>query len=185
MTLSELLASYDLDEADVVDGVQERLAALPRSGAAELTAAEEGFWQAHAGLALHDDADPTPAREGALVLEDLLVQAADSLTIAQVAERLGIDRTRVSHRLRHGELYSFPLGRQRRLPRWQLTDDGDALPGLAEVLAALPKGLHPASVAGFFTTAQPDLDGLDAAHWLASGGDVRVVVDEAAGLGHW
>lgn len=89
------------------------------------------------------------------MLEDLLVETASSLTIDETASRLGIDRTRVHHRLRHGELDAFPLGRQRRLPAWQLTDDGHALPGLAPVLAALPKGLHPASVAGFFTTPDP------------------------------
>lgn len=184
-SLTRLLSRLEVDEDDLVRAVEERLAATPSAGSAQLSTAEVDVWSAHAGLPLHDAADPSALTAQASVLEDLLVETASSVTIDEAATRLGIDRTRVHHRLRHGDLYAFPLGRQRRLPVWQLTDDGRALPGLAPVLAALPKGLHPSSVAGFFTTPDPDLDDLTAARWLASGGDVGAVVARAAGLGHW
>jgi hypothetical protein len=166
MTLGELLARYDISEADLSTSLERRLSAQPDPAAADLTSAEEDFWTRHAGVALGDPAG-TP-----------LDRATD-------AGLLDVHRSRVSHRLRDNQLYSFRIGSQRRLPTWQFSADGAPLPGLETVLGALPADLHPAAVEGFFTTPDPDLDDASPAQWLASGGDPRRVVDEAEGLELW
>ena len=184
MTLSELLAQYDLTEDDLSTSLQRRLSLQPLPTSAELTAGEEAFWDRHAGIALHDP-QATPLVRATDETVSVITEASRSLTIDQAAELLGIHRSRVSHRLRDGRLYAYRLGTQRRIPRWQLTADGDPLPGLEAVLAALPGDLHPTAVEGFFTTSDPDLDGVTPVHWLASGGDPQRVVDEAAGIDQW
>lgn len=187
MTLSELLAQYDLTEDDLSTSLERRLSIQPLPTSAELTSGEESFWNRHAGVALSDtdDTKPSPLARATDETVSVIGEAARSLTIEQAADLLGIHRSRVSHRLRDGRLYAYRLGTQRRLPRWQLTADGQPLPGIETVLAALPTDLHPTAVEGFFTTPDPDLDGVTPAHWLASGGDPQRVVDEAAGIDQW
>lgn len=185
MTLTELLAQYDVDEQELTEELGVRLRTRPRSGAADLTAAEESFWDKHAGLSLSVDAAASSVSDEVGAMAD---QLATSLTIEQAATLLGVDRTRVSHRIRQQELYAFRLGRQQRLPRWQFQVSGTTalgLPGLARVLDVLPDGLHPLSVEGFFTTPDPDLGGSSPLHWLAEGGDPAVVAQEAATLDRW
>ena len=52
MTLSELLAQYDLTEDDLSVSLERRLSARPDPGAVDLTDAEETFWGRHAGVRL-------------------------------------------------------------------------------------------------------------------------------------
>jgi len=184
VTLSELLAQYDISENDLSTSLERRLAIQPLPTSAELTAGEEAFWNRHAGVALSEpEGSPLTRATEETVL--VLGAASGSLTIDQAAEALGIHRSRVSHRLRDGSLYAFRIGAQRRLPRWQLSGGGQPLPGLEVVLPAMPADLHPAAVEGFFTTPDPDLDGATPAQWLASCGDPLRVVDEAAGIEQW
>jgi len=61
---------------------------------------------------------------------------------------------------------------------------------LEQVLAALPEGLHPAEVAGFLTTPNPNLGGPDGGmvsvlEWLDAGGDATVAAGLAADLDRW
>ncbi|MEP6798876.1 MAG: helix-turn-helix domain-containing protein [Lapillicoccus sp.] len=189
MTLTELLAQYDVDEHELAELLADRLRERPAVGSVDLTEAEATFWDRHAGLPLAPAA--AAASAAAALLGDELVsvadQAASSLTTEQVASLLRVDRTRVAHRIRHGELYAFRLGRQQRLPRWQFTGSKgrQVLPGLERVLAVLPEGLHPLSVEGFFATPDPDLGDSTPAQWLSSGGDPEVVVREASTLDRW
>lgn len=57
------------------------------------------------------------------------------------------------------------------------------------VLAALPKGLHPAEVEGFLVNANPNLaiddEVVSARDWLLRGGDVGRIVALAESLTHW
>lgn len=184
MTLNELLARYDITEADLSSSLERRLAAQPDPAGADLTSAEEQFWQRHAGVPLGDPA-ATQLDRATDATMSVLGAASQSLTIEQAAQLLGLHRSRVSHRLRDHQLYAFRIGSQRRLPRWQFTADGAALPGLETVLAVLPADLHPSAVEGFFTTADPDLDDASPARWLASGGDPQRIIDEAEGLDLW
>ncbi len=184
MTLSELLAQYDITEDDLSTSLERRLSIQPLPTSAELTSGEEAFWSRHAGVPLSAP-EGSPLSRATEETVSVLGEASRSLTIDQTAALLGVHRSRVSHRLRDGHLYAFRIGAQRRLPRWQLTADGAPLPGLEHVLPALPADLHPAAVEGFFTTPAPDLDGRSPAQWLASGGDPQRVVDEAAGIDQW
>ena len=184
MTLGELLARYDITEADLSSSLERRLSARPDPAAADLTAAEEDFWARHAGVPL-GDAETTPLDRATDATMSVIGSASRSLTIDQTARLLDVHRSRISHRLRDNQLYSFRIGSQRRLPRWQFTAEGVPLPGLETVLDALPADVHPAAVEGFFTTPNPDLDDASPAQWLASGGDPQRVVDEAEGLELW
>jgi excisionase family DNA binding protein len=184
MTLGELLAQYDITEADLSSSLEHRLSVQPDPAAADLTSAEEEFWRRHAGVPLGDAAG-SPLDRATDATMSVIGAASRSLTIEQAAGLLDVHRSRVSHRLRDHQLYSFHIGSQRRLPRWQFTAEGAPLPGLETVLAALPADLHPAAVEGFFTTPDPDLDDASPAQWLASGGDPQRVLDEAEGLELW
>jgi hypothetical protein len=108
-----------------------------------------------------------------------------SLSMADVADLLGVDQSRVRHRIADGALYPVRVGRANRLPAWQFAE-GRALDALRDVLAALPDDLHPLEVAGFFTTPQPELtlNGTSTSprEWLAAGGDPDPVLDLARSL---
>lgn len=98
---------------------------------------------------------------------------------------MGVDRSRISHRLRQGTLWSFTLGRHRRIPRWQLMPDGDLFPVLAAVVGAIPAGLDPRTVNGFLHTPRPEFDDQPPVAYLASGGDPAPVADLLTDLGRW
>ncbi len=76
----------------------------------------------------------------------------------EVAERLLLSASTVRHYRAARKLYSCPANGRLVFPDWQFNQAGDkAIPSLEDVLAVLPKDLHPQSVAGFFLTPQPDL----------------------------
>jgi hypothetical protein len=150
-----------------------------------LTSDEERFLAEHGGVPAGSKRklDRLDARSTA----NAVLEAAASLSRAQVARLLGVDESRVSHRLRDGSLYSY-LGAsgRRRYPSWQFPR-GRSLPHLAAVLAQVPAGTHPVTMRRFMTT--PDdalrLDGaaVSPVDWLAAGGPVEPVAALAATLG--
>ncbi|MCP3963010.1 MAG: hypothetical protein GY719_34665 [bacterium] len=98
--------------------------------------------------------------------EDPLARAAalysgllkTSLDTAAAARLLGVDPSRIRHRLtsRPPSLYGIRLGSGWRLPRFQF--DGERLvPGIGEVVAELDPELHPATVHNWFVSSNPDL----------------------------
>jgi excisionase family DNA binding protein len=109
-----------------------------------------------------------------------------ALTVNEAAETLGVDTSRVRHRLSAGRLVGWKDRGGWRLPAWQFTEHG-VLPGLEWVLAALPSDQPPLVVAAFMTTPQEDLvagtRSIAPSEWLASGGDPRRVARLAAMLG--
>jgi len=109
-----------------------------------------------------------------------------ALTVAGAAERIGVDASRVRHRLADGRLAGWKDRGGWRLPAWQFTNT-EVLPGLATVLAAAPEDLPPLVVAGFMTTPQPDLpvggDPSTPRDWLLAGGDPDPVARLVATLG--
>lgn len=114
------------------------------------------------------------------------VLAESALTAAEAARTLGIDPSRVRHKLAAGRLSGWKDENGWRLPAWQFTGDG-ALPGLAIVLASVPADQPPLVVASFMTTRQDDLL-LDARpatprQWLLAGGPPEPVAALAATLG--
>ena len=109
---------------------------------------------------------------------------ADSITVAQAAQRLGVDRSRISRRLRDKTLYSFTIADRIRIPLWQFTGDR-LLPGLPEVVAALPRGFSPAAVAARMRSPWEELGGQSITGFLAAGGAPEVAAELVAAMGRW
>jgi hypothetical protein len=118
---------------------------------------------------------------------DYAALVATALTVPAAAARLGVDSSRVRHRIKDGELWALPATAGRRLlPAVQFAPTGGLVPGLPETLAALPADLHPLEVAGFLTGRRPELRlrgrELSPVDWLSRGGGVTEVVVAAAGV---
>lgn len=111
---------------------------------------------------------------------------ADTLSVAEVAARLGIDGSRVRHRLAERKLLGVRRSDGWRLPTWQFGPDGLPVPGLERVLRAFAAGTPPVVTARFFLTPQPELThgrvAVSPLDWLAAGGDPARVAALAAGL---
>lgn len=189
MTIAEVLAPFGVGEDEFVAALSEDLCAAPDANASQLSAADEAVLRAHGGIAEPVD-DDRAVRAAALrsASSNLAALARGSLSVEQAATLLGVDASRVRHRVRDRALYGFKIGAGLRLPTWQF--EGDApIPGLRAVLAALPTDVHPLEVAGFMTTPDPDLtvgdEPLNVRDWLLGGGDVIAVVELIAHADAW
>jgi hypothetical protein len=98
---------------------------------------------------------------------------------------LKVDVSRVRQRLREGSLFGVEYDGERRLPRFQF-ERRQVLPGLREVMAALPAGLNPLDVAQWFLAPNPDLEAgkenLSPREWLLRGKPVEAVAALARGF---
>jgi hypothetical protein len=138
------------------------------------------------------DADLSPrrprepdARAGAAAAYAALL--ADALPVAEVARRLGIDPSRVRHRLARHQLIGIRRPDGWLLPAYQFGADGQLLPGIERVAAAvMATGSHPVAVARFLATSTAELTVGRRRHtpreWLESGGDPAAVVALARDL---
>jgi hypothetical protein len=189
-TVADVLTRYGagIAEADLAETLDVLLREHwePLRGGAQLAASDRRLLEASGGLRFDDEAALEAAVTTTTGMAARLV--ATSVSVAELAAALGVDASRVRHRLAAGELYAMPSGRGRArlIPRFQLDDMGRPLPGLGAVLAALPGDLHPLEVEGFFSTAQPELEVDDEPvsprTWLAAGGNPEPVVELAGGL---
>jgi len=129
-------------------------------------------------------ADEPDARARAVAEQAVLHDSA--LTVGEAAATLGVDTSRIRHRLAAGRLKGWKDRGGWRLPAWQFTEHG-VLPGLEQVLAALPDDQPPLVIAAFMTTPQEDLlagaRAVTPCEWLQAGGDPDRVVRLAAVLG--
>ncbi|WP_158891240.1 DNA-binding protein [Amycolatopsis anabasis] len=114
------------------------------------------------------------------------VLADSALTVADAARTLGVDPSRIRHKLSESRLTGWKDQGGWRLPVWQFTGSG-VLPGLEVVLSAVPADQPALVVAAFMSTPQPDLviNGKPATprQWLLAGGDPEIVAGLAATLG--
>lgn len=176
------------------DEVDAELSRTPAAGATPIAVAgmeylvEHGGEEARAALAHYDPAQVAHAQTltAAHTLEHLL---RSSLSIEDTADLLGVSRSRISHRLKAQSIYAFTIQRRRYLPTWQFrvpTGGGktEPIPGLAQVVAAIPRDLHPVETEAFMTTPLPDLGGKTPVEHLCTGGAVEVVTDWLTSLGH-
>ncbi len=128
-----------------------------------------------------EDRDDVPLARGAAEYAALL---ATALTPAQAARRLGIDVSRVRHRLAARTLYGIKAAEGWRLPAFQFDPLSGVLPGLGVVLASLDPGWHPVSVQRWFLGPDPDLaiDGRSVSprDWLLQGGDPKTLAPPGA-----
>lgn len=179
------VASGDLLTALAQVGAH-RLVQAPVSGT-PLTADEAATLAGHAGVEPDPDA---PRRVRARTAAETTLLYAEALSTNQVAAMTDRSPSRVRHLAKDRRLYTLPSDRRSGLlfPAWQFTQSGHPLPGLGAVLAALPDGLHPRQVAGFFTTPTMELSlnnetPLAPLHWLRDGGDEAAVAALARTIG--
>lgn len=190
MTIAEVLAPFDVDEDDFADELARDLRAGPDAAASGLTAQEEVILAEHGGIvaSLHADGRAVGRAMLRVSSSNLAEQTRTSMSVSQAAQLLHVDASRVRHRLRDRALYGFKIGAGLRLPMWQF-HNGQPIPGLRAVLAALPADLHPLEVAGLMTTADFDLTVADEPtsprDWLTHGGDVDTVRELVAHLDTW
>jgi hypothetical protein len=120
-------------------------------------------------------------------IADYMALIETSLTTGQAAGYLKLDVSRIRQRLRERSLYGIEYDGERRLPRFQF-ERKQVLPGLREVIGALPEHLNPLDVAEWFLSPNPDLEvaGQDAPlsprDWLLHGEPVTAVVALAQGF---
>jgi hypothetical protein len=109
-----------------------------------------------------------------------------ALTVAGAAERMGVDTSRIRHRLAENRLAGWKDRGGWRLPVWQFTNTS-VLPGLETVLAAVPEDQPPLVVAAFMTTPQADLlvgqEPTTPRDWLLASGDPARVANLVTTLG--
>jgi hypothetical protein len=119
-------------------------------------------------------------------ITDYMALLETSYSTAQAAKYLKVDASRVRQRLREHSLFGIDYDGEKRLPRFQF-ERAKVIPGLREVLVALPEGLNPLDVAEWFLSPNPDLEyeddenPLSPRDWLLSGAPVDVVVALARG----
>lgn len=186
-TVAQVLAEHAIasSEEQVAAELRVLLGPPPTGPGLALSAAEDAFVAAHSGIpaASAGQLEALDARSSARAI----AEASAALNRAQAAELLGIDETRLSHRVREGSIYTYPgAGGRRRYPDWQF-HDGEALAHLAEVLAALPEHAHPVTVRSFMTTPHESLHvhgaAASPAEWLVAGGSPEPVCALARTLG--
>lgn len=169
------------------DEVDAELATVPPRGATPAAASAAAYLAEHGGPDLDSDggAHGSLHRRRALTAAHTLSDTlASAFTLDQAADLLGVSRSRLSHRLTDQSLWAFTVRARRYLPRWQFTDDRTVLPGLAQVVPAIPAALHPLAVDAFMTSTHPDFDGHTPVEWLNSGGDPAAVADWLTGMAH-
>jgi hypothetical protein len=175
---------YTVPEKDVAQALANL---LPPRGTDRVAMAgdEVAFLAQHSGIAAANDAQLRALDARSIALS--AAEAFRSWTRGQIAERLGLDPSRISHMTAAGALFAYPRAPGRLVyPDWQL-HDGSLLPHLKAVLAAIPSGSHPFAVRRFMTV--PDDELLLADHpvsprdWLIGGGNPAPVVALARTLG--
>ena len=118
-------------------------------------------------------------------IADYMALLETSYTTGAAAKYLKVDVSRIRQRLRERTLIGVDYDGERRLPRFQF-ERHQVLPGLREVIAALPEGLNPLDVAQWFLASNPDLEvgerTLSPRDWLVQGKPVGAVVELARGL---
>jgi hypothetical protein len=111
----------------------------------------------------------------------------ESLTAAEAAKLLRVDVTRVRQRLRERSLYGLEYEGTWRVPRFQF-ERRLIIPGLAQVLKALPPDLFPLDVVDWFLLPEPELklesdeSPLSPRAWLLTGRPMDAVVKVAHDL---
>ncbi len=113
----------------------------------------------------------------------------ESLSAAEAAKLLRVDVSRVRQRLRERSLFGLEYEGTWRLPRFQF-ERRLVIPGLAQVLKALPSDLFPLDVVDWFLLPEPELQSdsdaspLSPREWLLSGRTIEAVARLARDLTH-
>jgi len=157
-----------------------------RRGASDFTAAEAAALRS---VGAFKDETPIQVGNAPLIASQAQYMALleESFSAAEAAKLLHVDVSRVRQRLRERSLFGIEHEGSWRLPRFQF-ERRLVIPGLAQVLKALPPDLFPLDVVDWFVLPDSDLQlDADAAplsprEWLLSGRPVEAVVTLARDL---
>ncbi|MER7011851.1 DNA-binding protein [Saccharopolyspora sp. NPDC000359] len=168
----------------LVEDAAKKLTSPQADPAAHFTDAERvALCEAGLDLTPLDDAEVDPR---ARTLAEQAVLRDTALSVNQAAERIGVDTSRIRHRISERRLIGWKDRGGWRLPAWQFTDT-DVLPGLDAVLAVMPVDQPALVLANFMTTPQEDLEIGDRPasprEWLLAGGDPHRAAELAATIG--
>lgn len=164
----------------VIEAVEGMPATTPGDPARDLTS-EEAATLERGGFDLRplspDELADDPLARGAAEYAALV---ATALTPSEAATRLGVDPSRVRHRLAERTLFGIKVSGAWRLPLFQFDPaTGRELPGIGKVLAASDRGLDPVSIKRWLETPDPDLvvhgSAVSPSDWLRRGGDPGAV----------
>jgi hypothetical protein len=120
-------------------------------------------------------------------IADYMALLETSYTTSEAARYLGVDGSRIRQRLREHSLFGIDYDGEKRLPRFQF-ERKRVIPGLRDIISALPKDLNPLDVAEWFLSPNPDLEmgandePKSPREWLLKGEPVEAVVALARGF---
>jgi hypothetical protein len=144
----------------------------------------EGELTALQAVGLSTEPWPGAAEQDPLArtIVDYMALIETSLTAGQAAKLLGVDVSRIRQRLRAGTLMGIEYEGEWRLPLFQF-ERGLVLPGLGEVIAALPAGMNPLDVVLWFLEPNVDLEpAISPRAWLLAGHPAAAVAGLAQHL---
>ncbi|MDR7300379.1 DNA-binding protein [Haloactinomyces albus] len=134
-------------------------------------------------LTPHDESEGDPR---ARTVAEQAVLRDTALSVAEAASRVGVDTSRIRHRVASHHLIGWKDRGGWRLPAWQFTEH-DVLPGLETILAAMPDDQPALVLANFMTTPQEDLEisgrPVTPREWLMAGGSAQRVAEFASTIG--
>ena len=141
------------------------------------------------GVGAFKDETPIEADSDPLIRSQAQYMALleESLSAAEAGKLLHVDVSRVRQRLRERSLFGIEHEGSWRLPRFQF-ERRLVIPGLAQILKALPTDLFPLDVADWFVLPDSELQldsdtaPLSPREWLLSGRPVDAVVKLASDL---
>lgn len=188
-TLEQVLDTYghDLTAADFTTELERTLSRAGRSTPGALSNHDRDVLLA-VGVAEADlDTDATNDLIQTRA-SNLIRLAAESGTVAQTAGRLHRSEQRIRGAIADGSLYGVKIGKSWRLPVWQF-HDGQVLPHLRKVIAAIPAGTSALSIGNLMTTSTRELflddQPVSPRDWLLAGGDPEPVVTIIGDLARW
>lgn len=192
-SVGEVLSRYGISatEADIAAVLEDAFQQMPVAAAAAPAAdtvdylARHGGATAAAAVAAWDPDDEHQRRQQTVATAAAQV-AASTLSVAEVADQLGVDSSRIRHLITDQPpgLYAVTVGGRRGIPAWQIYPGG-LLPGLDQVVARIPASVHPLDVAAVMTTPQDEVAGRTPVDHLAGGGDPELVGRLVADLARW
>lgn len=188
-TLEQVLDTYghDLTAADFTTELERTLSGAGRSAPGSLSAHDRDVLLSSGVLEADLDTDAT---NGLIHTQanNLMQLAADSATVAQIADRLHRSEQRIRGAIADGSLYAVKIGKNWRLPTWQFHDD-KVLPRLRAMVAEIPAGTSALSIGNLMTTPTRELflddRPVSPRAWLLAGGDPVPVVTMIGDLVRW
>lgn len=182
-SFGDLLESFSLTREDVVEVVRAALEEADFERHAPITAHERSILTHDSGLGEEGMRVLRFRRgrgPGAFAVEtgtrERTHMVRESVSMEEAAELLGRSVSALSRAASQERLVVFRLDGRVRYPLWQF-HDGKPLPGLAQLVPALPDGWRPRKVLAVMTAPSESLDGLSPVQWLAETGQPEQVVE--------